>query len=60
VKINGRVRWVVHSDREDVAEAGRGSCPDDERGTGREASSLAERVLKNLALIRAFEARRSD
>ncbi|WP_157450577.1 hypothetical protein [Bradyrhizobium sp. ARR65] len=61
VKISWRVRWVVDSDREDIAEAGRLSYRGDEQAiTDPEGSSLAERILKNLALIRTYEARRDD
>ncbi len=61
VKISGRVRWVVGSDRESIAEAGRLSYRDDEQTTkDPEVSSLADRILKNLALIRSYEARRAD
>jgi hypothetical protein len=57
MKSVGRLRWVVDHDRQDLAnrEVGRRSCRDGENGAEQEA--LAERVLKNLALIRAYEAK---
>lgn len=45
----GRLRWVVDNDREYLADY-------DERVAEQDPSST-ERVLKNLALIRAYEAR---
>ncbi len=61
-EIIGRLRWVVDSDREDVAdyEASRRPYRDNEDVSERETSSLAQRVLKNLALIRAHEAQSDD
>ena len=55
----GRLRWVVDSDREEFAsfEAGRHSDGVSGNDAEREASSLSERVSKNLALIRAYEAK---
>jgi hypothetical protein len=55
MKSIGRLRWVVDKDREDLVshEAGDRSHGDG----GAEQESLSERVLKNLALIRAYEAK---
>jgi hypothetical protein len=57
-----RLRSVVESDREHLAEheAGRRSYQGDEDVTEEEKSSLARRIMKNLALIRAYEARNDD
>jgi hypothetical protein len=59
MKSIGRLRWVVDNDREDLAncEAGRRSYRHGEDDADQESSSLTERVLKNLALIRAYEAK---
>jgi hypothetical protein len=55
MKSIGRLRWAVGNDRKDLAndEADRRSHCDD----GAEQKTSAERVLKNLALIRAYEAK---
>ena len=57
MKSIGRLRWVVDNDRQDLAdhEAGRLSCRDGEEDA--EQESATERILKNLALIRAYEAK---
>ena len=59
MKSVGRLRWVVDNDREDLAshEAGRRSCRDGGDDAERKSPSIAERILKNLALIRAYEAK---
>jgi hypothetical protein len=59
MKSIGRLRWVVDNDRQDLAdhEAGRLSSRDGEDDA--EQESATERVLKNLALIRAYEAKSS-
>ena len=51
----GRLRWVVDKDREDLAghEADQRSFGDSDA----EQESPSDRVLKNLALIRAYEAK---
>jgi hypothetical protein len=53
----GRLRWVIGNDRQDLAnhDTDRRSLGDGENDAGRE--SLTERVLKNLALIRTYEAK---
>ncbi|GLR91373.1 hypothetical protein [Bradyrhizobium iriomotense] len=53
-----RLRWAVENDRKDLAnyESDRRSDCD----SGSEQEALAERVLKNLALIRAYEAKADD
>jgi hypothetical protein len=51
-EIKDRLKRVVESDREDVAEH-----PGDEEVRGNEVSSLSERLQRNLALIRAYETR---
>jgi hypothetical protein len=58
MKSVGRLRWVVDKDREDLAhhEAHRSSYRDGDHVAEQEASSPTELVLKNLALIRAYEA----
>ena len=55
MKSIGRLRWAVENDRKDLVdyEADRRSDCDQDS----EQESLAERVLKNLALIRAYEAK---
>ena len=55
MKSTGRLRWAVENDRKDLAnhEADRRS----HRERDAEHESLAERVVKNLALIRAYEAK---
>ena len=60
MKSNGRLRWVVDNDREDLAnhEASRRSYRNGEDDAQEESSSLAERILKNLALIRAYETKK--
>jgi hypothetical protein len=57
MKSIGRLRWVVDNDRRDVAdyEADHPSCRDGENDAEQEAAT--ERILKNLALIRAYEAK---
>jgi hypothetical protein len=57
-----RLRSVVEGDREDFAEyeAGRRSYQGDEDVAEEEKSSLARRIMKNLALIRAYETRNDD
>jgi hypothetical protein len=57
MKIGGRLRWVVNSDREDLAHH-EASQPVDREGS--ETSSLAQRILKNLALIRAYETQKHN
>jgi len=55
MKSVGRLRWVVDKDREDLASSEsdrRSDCDGDV-----EQDSSTERVLKNLALIRAYEAK---
>jgi hypothetical protein len=51
-EIKDRLKQVVESDREDVAEH-----PDGEDVARNEVSSLSERFHRNLALIRAYETR---
>ncbi|MGV7217279.1 hypothetical protein [Bradyrhizobium sp. UFLA05-112] len=55
MKSIGRLRWAVDNDRKDLAnhEASERS----HRESDGEQESLAERILKNLALIRAHEAK---
>ena len=58
MKISGRLRWVVDSDRKDHAcqtASDRDDRVDVPQGEG---SLVAQRVLKNLALIQAYAARR--
>ncbi len=54
----GRLRWVVDNDREYLAhyEEGRSSYRHDDHVAEQDPSST-ERVLKNLALIRSYEAK---
>ena len=60
MKISGRLRWVVNSDREDIAHHD-ASCPVDREDIPEsETSSFAQRILKNLALIRAYEAQKHN
>ena len=54
-EIKDRLKRVVESDREDVAEH-----PGGEDVTGNEVSSLSERIHRNLALIRAYETQDSE
>jgi hypothetical protein len=54
-EIKDRLKQVVESDREDVAEH-----PDGEDVTSNEVSSLSERFHRNLALIRAYETRANE
>jgi hypothetical protein len=54
-EIKDRLKRVVESDREDVAEH-----PGGEDVTGSEVSSLSERIHRNLALIRAYETRDNE
>jgi hypothetical protein len=59
-EIKDRLKQVVESDREDVAEH-----PGSEEVRGNEVpslevSSLSERIHRNLALIRAYETRDND
>jgi hypothetical protein len=51
-EIKDRLKQVVESDREDVAEH-----PAGEDVTSDEVSSLSDRIRRNLALIRAYETR---
>ena len=53
----GRLRWVIGNDREDLAnyDAASRSLGDDANDADQE--SPTNRVLKNLALIRAYEAK---
>ncbi|MCP3466583.1 hypothetical protein [Bradyrhizobium sp. CCGUVB23] len=55
MKSIGRLRWAVDNDRKDLANYETGQRSHRERDS--EQESLAERVLKNLALIRAHEAK---
>ncbi|WFU43368.1 hypothetical protein QA640_13500 [Bradyrhizobium sp. CB82] len=50
-----RLRWAVENDRKDLANYKAGPGSDCDRAA--EEESLAERILKNLALIRAYEAK---
>jgi len=54
-EIKDRLKHVVESDREDVAEH-----PGGEDATRNEVSSLSERIHRNLALIRAYETRDNE
>ena len=62
MKVSGRLRWVVDSDRKDLAcdtpsdQADREDASESE--SEGETSLVAQRVLKNLALIQAYESRR--
>jgi hypothetical protein len=56
MKTIGRLRWVVDSDREDIANHEAGPSYRDGEDAEQESSSLTQRVMKNLALIRAYEA----
>ena len=60
--IADRLRWVVDSDRDDEAihEASGLADRDHDDVQESETATLAGRILKNLALIRAYEARRDD
>lgn len=55
MKSIGRLRWAVDNDRKDLANYETGQRSHRERDP--EQESLAERVLENLALIRAHEAK---
>jgi hypothetical protein len=58
MKISGRLRWVVDSDREDLAQDKASDPADREDVPERETSLVAQRIMKNMALIRAYEGRR--
>lgn len=61
-EIADRLRWVVGSDRDDVAvhDASDLTDRDHDDVPERETATLADRILKNLELIRAYEASRDD
>jgi hypothetical protein len=54
-EIKDRLKQVVESDREDVAEH-----PAGEDVATNEVSSLSDRIRRNLALIRSYETRAKE